>query len=396
MKILFVTPMFPTSRNSQSGIFVWEFACAFQALGHDIRVVSIDSILHWPFSRMRQYRQRTVTKEVPTFAKHIAVRVRQFPRNFGMAHQCRAWSQIIKNAIDHEWADWIPDVVHSHTVFPGAALGFPLARGWQCAHIATSHGADTRVHLFRRATCRAIMTLVRQGLHIVCVGPSIRETFASFGVPTCQLTCIYNGMDLSKLQSASAELRQRYSGRKLVVGLGNLHRSKGFDFLLRAFAEAGDILSDWDLAIVGGGTDSARLNALCARLQLTSRVTFAGPVSRTEAMQWLDLCDIFCLPSWAEGFGIAYLEAMASGKPVIAVAGQGIADIVTQYQTGILVEPQSVQSLVDALTRLSLDEQMRDAMGHRGRRLARDEFSWLHCAKKYLSYYEDLPQPRVH
>jgi glycosyltransferase involved in cell wall biosynthesis len=106
-------------------------------------------------------------------------------------------------------------------------------------------------------------------------------------------------------------------------------------------------------------------------------------------MRVLARSDLFILPSWQEAFGVVYLEAMACGIPAIGCKGQGAEDIIRPGVDGLLVEPQSVHSVADAL---------RSALNHRGKlavwgaqaRQRATEFSWDRNVRAYLSLYQEL------
>ena len=101
-------------------------------------------------------------------------------------------------------------------------------------------------------------------------------------------------------------------------------------------------------------------------------------------------CDIFTLPSWSEGFGVVYLEAMATGRPVIGCEGEGIEDLVEQGKTGLLVKPKCVDSLVEALDfLLSYPEEAR-AMGERARKLVIENYTWGTNASKMIEVYRGI------
>jgi glycosyltransferase involved in cell wall biosynthesis len=107
-------------------------------------------------------------------------------------------------------------------------------------------------------------------------------------------------------------------------------------------------------------------------------------------MAYLAACDVFCLPSWSEGFGIVYLEAMAHGKPVIAVQGQGIAEVLAGRDAGILVPPRDAAAVTGALAMLLGDPQAAREMGARGRKLVEEEFSLEKWVGKTVALCEQV------
>ena len=115
-----------------------------------------------------------------------------------------------------------------------------------------------------------------------------------------------------------------------------------------------------------------------------------GAKSAEETMAYMAACDIFCLPSWSEGFGIVYLEAMAHGKPVIAVQGQGITSIVTKNETGILIPPHDSQAVANTIKSLIDNPQDSRQMGSRGKNLILKEFSLERWSDKMIGLYEQI------
>jgi glycosyltransferase involved in cell wall biosynthesis len=390
MRILFVTPMFPNKRNIQQGIFVWELARALQAEGQDVRVASIEPVLVWPLNWLKRYRREVAVADIPEYNAVIRYEVNQFPRNTGLFCMYKYWAKVLADKMKTAWPGWRPQIVHSHTLIPGALIAEVLCRKWNIAHVSTSHGCDTHIHIYRRKPQAAIKRMLSEGHYVVGVGQPIVDSLKPFAKRPDQVRCIFNGMDISKLRPASPQLRQRFRGRKIILGMGNLVKTKGFDLLLKGFSALVKEFPLWDVVIVGGGTQSDELKKIVDELGLCDRVHFTGPLPSSEAMEWMDLCDIFCLPSWSEGFGVVYIEAMACSKPVIGVAGQGIDAVIREHLTGLSVEPKDVQSVVNALRQLVADDSLRRQMGARGKNVVFEKFTWAGCAQKYLQLYSEL------
>jgi len=390
VRILFVTPMFPSERNIQQGIFVWELANALKSLGHDVRVISIEPVLAWPFSMLGCYRRQVAQGEVPAFDHMIRHEVIQFPRNAGLFFLYKKWAAALLKKIETSWPDWCPSIVHSHTLIPAGLVADRMCGKLTAAHVSTSHGADTRVQIKRSKSRAAIQRMLSQGHYVVGVGQPIVDSLRPLAKYPDRIRRIYNGMNIDKLRPASVELRQRFAHRRILLGMGNLVKTKGFDVLIRAFAAVAEDFPEWDLAIVGGGVQSTELVQAVRQLDLINRVHFTGPLPHLEAMEWMELCDIFCLPSWSEGFGIVYLEAMACGKPVIGVAGQGIDMIIRENGTGLLVEPKKVDALVSALRQLMTERITRIRMGQIAKELIHENFTWDICARRYVELYCEI------
>ncbi len=136
---------------------------------------------------------------------------------------------------------------------------------------------------------------------------------------------------------------------------------KRVDVLLRAAA----LLPGIEFRIVGGGPQEKRLHRLAESLALGDRVQWLGTVSQEALAREYNSCDVFCLPSVQEGFGIVFLEAMAAGKPVVAARAAAVPEVVRE---GELVEPESAEALAAALERLRASPDLRAALGESGHR----------------------------
>ena len=106
-------------------------------------------------------------------------------------------------------------------------------------------------------------------------------------------------------------------------------------------------------------------------------------------MEYMSICDIFSLPSYNEGFGIVYLEAMANGKPVIGVKGQGIDGVVEHEKNGMLVKPKDIDSLDKALTYLIENPQIAKKMGERARKSILENYTWEKNTEKTIKIYKE-------
>ncbi len=129
-------------------------------------------------------------------------------------------------------------------------------------------------------------------------------------------------------------------------------RYKGYDLLLEALPAIHAQVPKAHYLIGGTGNDLPRLRELIRVRGLTAHVTLAGFIADTELPDYYRLCDVFAMPSTGEGFGIVFLEAMASGKPVVAGNRDGSTDALADGRFGVLVNPTSVAEIGHALVRV--------------------------------------------
>jgi glycosyltransferase involved in cell wall biosynthesis len=194
-----------------------------------------------------------------------------------------------------------------------------------------------------------------------------------------------------------------------VVYVGRMDRSsawKGVDVLIRAFAELADQagarqaeagrpgagLSGVRLRLVGGGDALPDHLRLVRRLGIADRVEAAGELAGDELVTALRTARVLVLPSRteAESFGMALVEAMACGTPVVGSAVGGIPHVVTHGETGLLVPPGDTGALAAACLKLLDDGELADRLGAAGRRQAEERFAWTGLMERYMRMFRTL------
>jgi glycosyltransferase involved in cell wall biosynthesis len=265
-------------------------------------------------------------------------------------------------------------------------LTSPWASGWAILAGLTAPGVKVvavehlplpmprRGRIVKRLTARRLAGQV-------AVGESSAGRVASMsGVPLERVRTIYNGVPDSK----PAQL-PRPSGELVVGSLGRLDAQKGFDLLVRALPE----LAETTVILVGAGRERGRLEQLAERLQVSERLLLVG--WSEEARRHLTTFDVFVLPSRYEGGPpLAVIEAMLARLPVIATDVPNVPEAVVDGETGILVPPEDVRALAEAVRSLLGDPARRREMGRRGRRLALERFGVGAMASAYEALYDEL------
>lgn len=218
------------------------------------------------------------------------------------------------------------------------------------------------------------------------IAPS--RSVASQVVPPPSPTVIYAGAALPPLQ----EPRPVSPACGPVVGTAcRLVPIKGLRYLIEATAMLSKAIPDLRLEIAGSGPSENELRRQCRELGIADKVTFLGWQRELESAyrRW----DVFCLPSMEEGFGLAALEAMASGLPVIATSVGGLPEIVDDGVTGHLVPPSDPQALAASLRALLQDGPRRRAMATAARRRVAEEFSVDRTVRGVETLYSSLLTP---
>lgn len=192
----------------------------------------------------------------------------------------------------------------------------------------------------------------------VAVSDHTRRCFTGWsGLPMDRTTVISNCVDLDRFTPGPKRevLIGRYGleGRRVILTFGRLAgegRAKGFDRVLEVLPRLARRIPDVAYLIAGTGGDRARLERKAAALGVGHRVVFTGYVPEHEKVDHYRLADVFAMPSRGEGFGIAVIEALACGIPVVASAADGTREAVLDGELGAVVDPDDPEVLVGALT----------------------------------------------
>jgi glycosyltransferase involved in cell wall biosynthesis len=177
----------------------------------------------------------------------------------------------------------------------------------------------------------------------------------------------------------------------LILCVGRIYEAKGQSALIEALALVQRELPGVRLAIVGadypeGSGDTARLKAQASRLGVSDNVIFTG--QRRDIPTLMAACDVFCLPSIEEPFGLVFAEAMASERPVVAVGDGGTTEVVDDGKTGLLAPAYDVATLANHLLTLLRDRELRVSMGQEGRRQVEKRFNPTRLAREVRAVYE--------
>ncbi|GAA2309484.1 glycosyltransferase family 4 protein [Actinomadura luteofluorescens] len=185
--------------------------------------------------------------------------------------------------------------------------------------------------------------------------------------------------------AGGAEIRERYglAGRPVAVCVSRLVPRKGQDALLRAWPRVLKSVPDAALLLVGGGPYRGDLERLAASLDVGGSVVFTGGVPWEELPAHFDAGDVFAMPCRTrrrgldvEGLGIVYLEASATGLPVVAGDSGGAPDAVLDGETGLVVPGRSVPDIAEAVAGFLADPDRARAMGEKGRAWVEREWRW--------------------
>jgi glycosyltransferase involved in cell wall biosynthesis len=374
LRVLTLTPFYPSIENSWEGGFIAEVLPQTQELGLKNEVIALR-----PFYRGRVH---SAPSEIPcVWKKYFSL-----PGNLGLptagAFAASSLIRLVRKA--HLLRPF--DLIHAHAALPcghaaeriSAKLGIPF--------VVSVHGLDVfyerQAGSTQGAWCRRVCERVyRQARAVICISEKVRERLSREAVKTA---LIYSGVDTSIF---SPGIEQK--GPLIVLSVGNLIPTKGHAVLLRAFAQVVGVVPDCELEIIGDGPERESLVRLAAHLDISPQVRFVGRKDRIAVAEAMKRCAVFALPSFYEGLGCVYLEAMACAKPVIGCEGQGIDGIIEHGSNGLLVPPQSEVELSDELRMLLQNEDFRQRIGNAARNTVLEQHTLAHQATQLSDLYQE-------
>ncbi len=286
-----------------------------------------------------------------------------------------------------------PDLVHTHSCLSGRVaarlLGIPV--------VYTKHGqtrtpsAWGRVSppgLFKRRFNRLVAKLFCD--RVIAVSQSVGQELVESGIEPSRVVCVLNGIELDQFRPrpfVRDELADD-AGQVVVGTLARLHRVKALDVFVNASRIVLGSLPRARFVIGGMGPEQASLKSQIEKMKMEPYVKMAGFVE--DVPGFLAGLDVYVQSSDSEGLGLALIEAMASGLPVVGTDVGGVPEIIEDEVTGFLVPPRNPRLLAQSVVRLAIDPDLAARMGASGRERAFRLFDAKTMAQKTKEVYEGI------
>lgn len=239
---------------------------------------------------------------------------------------------------------------------------------------------------------RSLVTrhVYRQPDRVLAISHGVADGLVrDFRVPRDRLCVIHNPVEVSRVSRQAQDADGVRPPARFIVACGRLHRQKGFDLLLQAFARLG--IADLALVLLGEGPERSHLESLARELGIASRVVMPGFVA--NPWHWMARARAFVLPSRYEGFGSVLVEAMACGTPVVATDCEyGPREVLSDGEAGLLARTEDIDSLTAAIGNVLTNPGFAQELAVRGRRRAL-EFDAPVIAGRYADLVRDTARP---
>ncbi len=397
MRILSLATLFPNPAKPGFGVFVANQMRAVAARGDvDLTMVSPIGIPPWPLSRRAPYDK---LKTVPAISEAVGLRTHYpkfttIPRIGSDSNPGRIAKAVLPEIRKlHQENPF--DLVDAQFFFPDGPAAAIVARELGLPLTIKSRGADIHYWGRRDGPLRQMLQAAHQAAGMLAVSRALREDMIALGMPADRIGVHYTGLDHERFQpmerGAARALVSAMPGLEiwskgpLIVTPGALIARKGQQLVLQALIH----LPEVRLALAGAGEDEARLRAEARILGVADRVHFLGQVSHEVLPQVLCAADVMVLPSASEGLANVWIEALASGTPIVIPDIGGAREVVRNDTAGRIVarDPLAIAGAVEAL--LQAPPEQIDVAA-----LVRD-FSWGRNAENLVHFWSDVLEGRA-
>ena len=286
------------------------------------------------------------------------------------------------------------DLLDAQFLFPDAPAVAQMAEAIGLPFSAKARGSDVHYWGASGHSRRAIQTALAQADGILAVSRALADDMHRSGLTDTEITVHYTGLDRDLFRPLDNGAMRSMIAEEfglampddapLLVGVGNLVPVKGFDLAIRALA----LLEDAHLAIIGTGDDRAALESLASELGLAGRVHFLGGIAHAKLPVLFSAADAMVLPSQREGLANAWVEALASGTPIVVPDVGGAREVVQSPAAGRIVA-RDPQAIADGIREVLADP-------HDPREVAETvaRFDWRAHAEALARHYDSIVEPR--
>ena len=359
-----------------SGAVATELGLKLAERGHEVHFISYAQ----PF-RLDGFRERIYFHEVE---------MEQYP-----LFEHSPYSLALAVAIHEAAAKHDLDLVHAHYAIPHATSAWiareMLLPGRELPVVTTLHGTDITLVGIQPSYQSITRFSILRSQGVTAVSEFLREeTVRGFGVPRERIRVIPNFIDTSRYRRGREPCHRSHlapAGEKIVMHISNFRPVKRVTDVVEVFARLLQSVRA-RLVLVGDGPERPRAMERAEELGIERSVLFLGKHSSVEDL--LSCCDLFLLPSESESFGLAALEAMACGAPVVASRIGGIPEVVADGESGHLLPVGDVEGMAAAAARILTDGPTWRRMSAASREIAVTRFESDRVVPVYEELYRDV------
>jgi glycosyltransferase involved in cell wall biosynthesis len=352
-------------------VFSSKLMAALRGRGHEVAVVTSHGSL-----------------DLPDEDTHEGVPIHRMPFHSALRDRDVAAFMVARRRVAGVKALFAPEVVHINFSDPSVLFHLETAAAHPAPFLVTIHILPKHAVWLDTLLGR----MLREADWVVAVSESIMADLSTL-VPEIagRTSVIYNGVETPALAPAPRPLEA-----PRLVCLGRVVRDKGFDVALEAFAELVPRFPEARLVVAGDGPARHELETQAQALGVADTVEFPGWVAPERVFELMNSATLAVMPSrWDEPFGLVAVEAALMARPVVASRVGGLAEVVADGETGLLVDKEDPAALARAVAHLLEDPGAAERMGQAARRRARKLFGFDRQVDAYVGLYQRLAEGAV-
>lgn len=339
MHIMFIPSWYSNVRNKVHGSFFKEQALELQKAGVEVTVAYNEV---WPLTMLGKIHEEkglkyNVEDGLKTYRYKNYNYIPKNPLMFKVFN--KRMEKLYKEIVKKEGAI---DIIHAQSSLWGGISAAYIAEKYNIPLVITEHSSVERGPYVKKSYIPFICDSYKKAQKVITVGNGLKNEIESLS-GRHDIEVIGNLVDLSKFT-----IKKRIKNEKFIFfSLAFLEGEKGFDTLIKSFAKK---FKDKEAVLYIGGDGSQRswLEALTVENGVKDQIIFLGALSRDDVAKWMNKCDCFVLPSRYETFGVVYIEALASGRPVIGALNGGAEDIINNLN-GYLIPIDDIDILAEKM-----------------------------------------------
>ena len=339
MHIMFIPSWYSNVRNKVHGSFFKEQALELQKAGVKVTVAYNEV---WPLTMLGKIHEEkglkyNVEDGLKTYRYKNYNYIPKNPLMFKVFNKRmeKLYKEIVKK-------EGVIDIIHAQSSLWGGISAAYIAEKYNIPLVITEHSSVERGPYVKKSYIPFICDSYKKAQKVITVGNGLKNEIESLSGRQ-DIEVIGNLVDLSKFT-----IKKRIKNEKFIFfSLAFLEGEKGFDTLIKSFAKK---FKDKEAVLYRGGDGSQRswLEALTVENGVKDQIIFLGALSRDDVSKWMNKCDCFVLPSRYETFGVVYIEALASGRPVIGALNGGAEDIINNLN-GYLIPIDDIDILAEKM-----------------------------------------------
>lgn len=344
MNIVIIPAFFQTKSRKTLGSFFLEQARALQKKGHKVTILYCDT---YSIKCVKDW--FAYNEEKSEIIEGIQIyRNRCFcPLKHGIEGHREAFANGIQKLYDQYMKGNKPDIIHAHCCVWAGYAAMKLSEQIGIPYVVTEHATLFQLHRdeISEKNDKVIRKIFQKAARVICVSGAFAKLIESYRPDIDVVGNVVNCDAFVPRVDSEKHRGIRFLTVCYMEEEAQLYK-KGIDILIQAWTEVVKRYTDVKLVIGGGGSAKTKVEQWVEEQGISKYVEFTGALDRKQVIQEMQLCDCFVLPSRYETFGVVYIEAMACGKPVIAVANGGPDDFVKPFN-GLLIKP-GAEELVQA------------------------------------------------